>query len=99
MNDWLNLLGLANKAGKVVTGEESIISKIRKNQVALVIVAKDAANNTKKLYANKCDYYHVDYCEIGTINEISSAIGKVNRVAVGICDHGFAKGLLAKITK
>lgn len=99
MNEWLNFLGLANKAGKVVTGEDNIISKVRNKQVFLVIVATDASDNTKKLYKNKCDFYNVKYFEMGKINELSNAVGKFNRVAVGICDQGFTKGLLAKITK
>ncbi|MDF2699495.1 MAG: ribosomal protein L7ae [Haloplasmataceae bacterium] len=99
MNDWLNLLGLANKAGKILTGEDNILNNVRNNKAKLVIVATDASDNTKKQYRDKCSFYNVAYVETGTIKEISSAINKINRVAVGVCDDGFKKGLLAKITK
>jgi ribosomal protein L7Ae-like RNA K-turn-binding protein len=99
MSNWLNLLGLALKSGNLITGESNIINKIRQGSVKLVIVALDASDNTKKLYHNKCNYYNIKCLELGTIDEISSAIGKKNRVAVGICDAGLSKGLLAKITK
>lgn len=99
MKQWLGLLGLANKSGNVVTGQDNIINKIKKGIVKMVIVATDASDNTKKLYRDKCKYYNVLCIESGTIEELSNAIGKVNRVAVGICDDGFTKGLLAKITK
>jgi|SRR5690554_477049 len=99
VKQWLNLLGLANRSGNIVTGEETIINKIRQDKVKMVIVAVDASEKTKKLYFDKCKFYNITCVEAGTINELSKAIGKINRVAVGICDAGFKKGLLAKITK
>ncbi len=99
MEDWQQYIGLAQRAGKIITGEENIINKIRNKHIRLVLVALDASNNTKKKYFDKCAYYNVRCIEYGTIDEISHAIGKRNRVAIGICDVGFAKGLLAKITR
>ena len=99
MNDWLNLIGLAKASGKIKTGEDNILQHIRNGKAKIVIIATDASTNTKKKYINKCDYYKVPYYEIGTIEEISHAINQQNRVAVGICDEGFKKALLAKITK
>ncbi len=99
MNDWLNLLGLANKAGKVITGEDKIINHIKNNKISLVIVATDSSPNTQKKYNDKCAYYNTKCLVYGTVEEISKAIGKNNRVAIGISDTGFTKGLLAKITK
>ncbi len=99
MSDWLNYLGMAYRAGKLITGEDNIINKMRNNEVYMVVVATDASDNTKKKYKDKCTYYEVLNVESGTVNDISHAIGKNNRVAIGICDKGFAKGLLAKITK
>ena len=50
----------------------------------------------KKRYMDKCTYYHVDYQIDGTIEEISRAIGKDNRVAIGILDKGFANKIKSK---
>ncbi len=99
MNDWIKTLGLVNKAGKLITGEDNIINNIRNQKVYLVLVANDASLNSKKKYFDKCKFYNVSVVEAGTIAQLSHAIGKENRVAIGICDRGFAKGLLAKITK
>lgn len=99
MNDWLKILGLINKSGNLITGEDNIINNIRNQKVYLVLVADDASLNAKKKYQDKCKFYNVSYVEASTTAQISHAIGKVNRVAIGICDKGFAKGLLAKITK
>jgi ribosomal protein L7Ae-like RNA K-turn-binding protein len=98
MDKFFQQLGLAARARLCVTGEDTIISYIRNNKVKLVIVATDASINTKKLYQNKCQFYNVKYLEYGDINALSQALGKVNRVAVGVCDAGFTKGLLAKLT-
>jgi ribosomal protein L7Ae-like RNA K-turn-binding protein len=99
VDEFLQLLGLANRAGKVITGEDHIISHIRNNKVKLVIVASDASENTKKKYEDKCKYYQVSLVEYSTTVELSHAISKMNRVAVGVIDAGFTKGLLAKLTK
>ena len=44
-----SLLGLAMRAGKLVSGEDGTMLDLKKNKLNLVIVATDASNNTKKL--------------------------------------------------
>lgn len=95
-NSVYNLLGLASRARKIVTGE-TIIAKLRSRDISLVIVASDASDNTKKKISDKCTYYNVEYIIDGTIDELSNAIGKSNRVAVGIADRGFAKKIREKV--
>lgn len=96
MNNFLNLLGLANRAHKIVTGE-ILIKKIRNNEINLVIIASDASDNTKKKFIDKCTSYDVEYILASNRKELSNAIGKNNRVALGIQDAGFAKSLKEKI--
>lgn len=96
MSNFLNTLGLANRARKVVTGE-TLITKIRSNEIYFVIIANDASDNTKKKLIDKCTSYDVEYVIASNINELSKAIGKNNRVALGIMDKGFAKNLKEKI--
>ena len=96
MNNFLNTLGLASRARKIVTGE-TLINKIRSNGVYFVVIASDASDNSKKKITDKCTSYNVDYFIAGNISELSKAIGKNNRVALGITDRGFAKNLKEKI--
>ena len=96
MNNFLNLLGLANRAHKIVTGE-ILIKKIRNNEINLVIIASDASDNTKKRFIDKCTSYDVEYILASNRKELSNAIGKNNRVALGIQDVGLAKSLKEKI--
>ena len=96
MSNFLNTLGLASRARKIVTGEP-LINKIRSNEVHFVIIATDASDNTKKKLTDKCTSYNVDYIITSNIDELSKAVGKNNRVALGIQDAGFAKNLKEKI--
>lgn len=86
----LNGLGLIQRARKLVMGDE-LLGAITSNKVGLVILATNASDRTKKQYRDKCAHYHVDIIEECTKEEISSAIGMYNRVALGIDDAGFIK--------
>ena len=90
-----SLLGLAMRARKIVTGDV-LLKNIRKKKVYYVMIAEDASENTKKKYVDKCTYYHVDYQILGKVEELSQAIGKDNRVALGILDKGFANKIKSK---
>ncbi len=45
---YLSLLGLCMRAGELVTGEELTLEAVRKKNVALVLLASDASENTAK---------------------------------------------------
>jgi ribosomal protein L7Ae-like RNA K-turn-binding protein len=85
----LNLLGLAMRAGKLVTGEELTLKDIRNNTAKFVFVAADASENTRKKIKDKCSYYNVPVSESLTQSEMSHAIGR-SRMIIGINDQGFA---------
>lgn len=88
---YLNLLGLANAARKIVTGE-TLIKQIKAKKISLVLIAKNASENSKKKITDKCHYYHIPYYIMDEDSDtLGKAIGKENRVAIGIADRGFAK--------
>lgn len=93
----VNFLGLAMRAGKVKTGESVILNDLKKNKLKLVIIATDASDNTIKVIQNKCESYHISLRIFGTRAELGQALGKVERVNIGITDQGFAKKLLSMI--
>ena len=92
-----NFLGLAMRAGKVKTGESVIVNDMQKGNIKLVILANDASPNTMKLIQNKTSSYKVPLWVFGTREELGIAIGKGERVYVGLTDQGFAKKLLSMI--
>lgn len=92
-------LGLAMRAGKVLAGEAIVLSGAKSQKVKLVLLATDVAKNNQKKVTDKCATYGVPVLQIATIEEQSMAIGKANRVVIGITDSGFAKGLKERLTK
>ncbi|MFC4023112.1 L7Ae/L30e/S12e/Gadd45 family ribosomal protein [Oceanobacillus longus] len=89
-NNYLNLIGLAHRAGKLSLGEETILKDIRSNRAKLVLLASDIGPQTKKKLTNKCKYYEVPFIIADDRETLSNAIGKSHRVAIAILDAGFA---------
>ena len=85
------LLGLAARARKVVSGEELVIREIRSNRAKLVLLASDASKNSDKKIKDKCTFYNVEYHVFGDRYQLGNAIGKEARVVIAINDSGFAK--------
>ena len=59
MSNILGTLGLAMKAGKLVSGEFMTERSIKDGEAKLVIIADDASPGTKKNFTDSCKYYHV----------------------------------------
>ena len=57
----LSLIGLAMKAGKCASGETMTESETKAGKAFLVIVARDASDNTKKKFRDMCKYYRVPF--------------------------------------
>ncbi len=87
------LLGLAMRAGKVITGEGLVINGVRNGQAKLVLLATDASANTTKKVSDKCLYYKVPCYSLSTRYELGSAIGKEARVSIAITDSKMAKSM------
>ena len=90
-NKLLSLLGLAMRGHNLVSGELQTVEAIKTGSAALVIVASDASDNTRKLFTDKCAFYDVPCIIYGTKEELGGAIGKDYRSSVGICDFGLAE--------
>ncbi|KOP82174.1 YlxQ family RNA-binding protein [Cytobacillus solani] len=93
INQWMSLLGLANRARKVTSGEELTIKEIRNGKAKLILLSADASINTAKKVTDKCKSYHVPYKLVENREILGHAIGKEARVVVAVLDDGFAKKL------
>lgn len=89
---FLNALGLMKRAGALVYGDD-LLPSIQKQSIACVVLASDASARTQKQIQDKCSFYNIELIIFPTRDELSQAIGMVNRVAVGISDRGFIKVL------
>jgi ribosomal protein L7Ae-like RNA K-turn-binding protein len=96
MDKVLQLLGLAMRAGKVVSGEELVLEEVRSGKAKMVFLATDAAKNVEKKVTDKCASYGVPLIRYGSRQELGRAIGKGERVVVAVTDQGFAR-LFAKL--
>ncbi len=94
VNQWVSLLGLANRARKIISGEELSLKEIRSGKAKLVLLSKDASTNTVKKITDKCKSYDVPFRMIENREVLGHAIGKDARVVVAVLDGGFAKKLL-----
>lgn len=96
-NGWISLLGLANRARKIISGEELVVKEIRKQNAKLVLLSSDASTNTTKKIRNKCEYYKTPLRIIPNRHQLGAAIGKEERVVVAVLESGFAKKLLSML--
>ncbi|MBF0989255.1 MAG: ribosomal L7Ae/L30e/S12e/Gadd45 family protein [Clostridiales bacterium] len=109
---YLNLIGFAAKSGKIAYGEEDVLNGIEKGKISLTIIAKDMPEKAKNRMEKKLIHaYENLYFEIsglkekedirviivGTKEENSSAVGKVNKPVIGIKDRNLAKGIITSI--
>lgn len=92
-----NLIGLATKAGKVVSGEFSTEKAVKDGTACLVIVSEEASDNTRKMFTNMCTYYQVPICFFGTKGELGHAMGKEFRASLALRDEGFAKAIVKQM--
>ena len=94
MNKALQLLSLAMRAGKVVSGEFKTEESVKSGQARLVILAIDASENTKKKFENMCDFYEVPIRVYAEKEELGHFIGKEFRASVAVTDEGLANKIM-----
>ncbi|NLP18720.1 MAG: 50S ribosomal protein L7ae [Firmicutes bacterium] len=95
----LSLLGLAQRAGKVVSGQFACGQAIQRGRAHLVLIATDAAANTKERYIKLCRRKGISYRVWNLKEEMGFIIGKTQRAVVAIIDENFASALAEKINE
>ena len=93
----LAYLGLATRAGKIQSGEFSTEKSVKAGKAAMVIVAEDASNNTKKKFTNMCTFYKVPIYIYGTKETLGASIGRELRASLALEDTGFCKAIKKQI--
>lgn len=87
---FFSMLSLCQRAGKLISGEESCLLAIKNNSALFVIIACDASDNTKKKFTDKCKYYNVDCVIIQNKENLSRSIGKYDRAVLAVIDENFS---------
>ena len=84
-------IGLAMRAGKVVSGDDTTLKELKKGKLSL---ATDASNNTKKLFKDKSSYRKINQIYFATKVELGLAIGKAPRAVIGIKDKALSQKII-----
>lgn len=99
MNKILSMVGMAMKAGKVVSGEFSTEKAVKTGKAFLVIVSEAASDNTKKMFRNMCSYYEVPMYVYGTKEDLGHSMGKEFRASLAVTEEGFAKSIEKRLVE
>ncbi|MCO6528498.1 Ribosomal protein L7Ae [Lactobacillus bombicola] len=94
----LNLLGLAERAGKIISGQELVLAGLKAKKIKVVILANDCHEGTSEKVNRITTKSGISIISAFNSDEISHAIGKKRKV-LGITDIGFYKALVQKINE
>ncbi len=98
MNDKvISLLGLAERAGKIASGEFAAEKAVKTGKARLIIVAEDASDNTKKKMKNMTAFYETPLYVYGSKDDLGHCIGKEYRSMVAVLQPGFAKSVMKQL--
>lgn len=94
------LIGLANKAGKVVGGG-SMVSDAMKSRVkpGLVLVATDVSEAIGEKIISLADVHKVSHRTVMTKDEFGAILGKAPRSALAVKSGGFVAQLLKTVDR
>ena len=87
----LDLLGLAARAGGILTGIDSVRRAAREDQVFRVLLANDAAPGQQGKLTPLLEARRVPFHTLFTRDELGAATGRSAVSAIGFTDRNFAR--------
>lgn len=92
----LRLLGLCRRAGKLISGQDTVIAAVQSEKAALALLSSDASERTKKQLRDKCTFHGVPLVSLtvdgGALGKATGKAGTLSSLAV--TDRGFASSIL-----
>ena len=100
MDSVLHLLGLAHRAGRLEVGEEPVGAACRARTCRLILVARDAADNSYRRVrhfadAGQCLWVSLPYSK----EELGAAAGRSVCAMAALTDIGFAGAVAEKLAQ
>ena len=93
-------IGLARKAGKLVSGTDFVCDAIRNKKIFLVVCSESVSDNTRKKISDCCAYYHTDLRFADVSKEaLGKAIGKTFTACVGVADKNLSELISRNINR
>lgn len=98
MDNILHMIGLVLRAGRLEVGEEPVGAACRARDCRLILVARDAADNSFRRVrhfadAGQCLWVSVPY----TKEELGEAVGRTACAMAAVTDIGFAEAIGQKL--
>lgn len=89
----MSLLGLAQKARRIIWGQEPVLAALRSGRARLVFLGRDAGPWTAKDIRVLCQRKGITIIDILSKRELGDAVGKSPRAVLVVTDEGFARGM------
>ncbi len=93
----LSMLSIAAKSGSVASGEFSTEKAVKEGKACLVIVARDASDNTVKMFRNMTDFYGIPMYLYSDKETLGHFIGKEFRASLAVTKEGLARSIEDKL--
>ena len=90
-------LGLARRAGKVLTGYKTCAAALGRGSAKLIILAGDTSQNTRDKFSVLCERRDVPFKIYSSSDELSAMAGLTGRGIFGITDVNFAEAMIKEI--
>jgi predicted RNA-binding protein YlxR (DUF448 family) len=95
----ISLIAMANKAGKAVSGSDSVMDALRKGSVALLLLAEDISADSKARFTAIAGKTGVKVIDFSFKERLGATLGKEIRTAVAVISLPFADALDRELTR
>jgi ribosomal protein L7Ae-like RNA K-turn-binding protein len=91
-------LGIAQKAGKLASGDTAVRLSVKAGKVFLLLLAADLSENARRCFMSMAANGNLPVL-MSALNkyELGRAVGKGQRTAVAVLDRGFTKMIMESI--
>ncbi|MBA5850459.1 ribosomal L7Ae/L30e/S12e/Gadd45 family protein [Clostridium sp. cel8] len=93
-DSFLQFLGIAKGAGKVLEGYNKCEDNIKKNKIYLLILSQDVSSNTLNKFLKYGNKYNIKVLTGYSKEELGYAIGHDEIKVIGITDRNMSKKLV-----
>jgi len=88
-----SLLGIAQKAGRLVSGFDAVHRAVDRGRAKLVLVSQDASVKTVERVRQIADARQVPMISWGSMRALGEAIGRPDRAVVAVLDPQLAEAV------
>lgn len=89
----MNLLSMAQRAGRVASGDFAVTKAVQGNKVHLLLVAGDASAETRQRYEQMAAQGKIKIVYLWDREQLGHCIGKDFRAVTAVMDAGFANAI------